>query len=95
MSATVKRKRRAPAKDGGDGGPRLDHLANPTLLVLVITQLDDAQELFRAAVEVLLVTRLRQREAFPQLAVDLRAEEQGAALIEFHDAFVRGQGFEP
>ena len=56
-----------------------------------------AEKLLRAAVEVLLVARLGQREPFTELAVDLGREEEGAALVEFHGpmAFVRGQGFEP
>ena len=37
--------------------------------------LEHTEELVRAAVEVLLVPRLRQREPFAQLAVDLGAEE--------------------
>ena len=58
--------------------------------VLFVTDLDDAQELLGASVEVLLVARLRKRKALAQLAVDLGTEEQGAALIEFHDRFRSG-----
>ena len=64
-------------------GPGLDHLADPALLVLLVADLDDAQKLFRAAVEVLLVARLGQREAFTQLAVDLGPKNRAQLLSSF------------
>src|SRR5213078_346229 len=79
--------------------PRLDDLADPALLLLVIPDLHHPEELIRAAIEVLLVARLGKRKPLAELAIDLRGEEQGRALVEFHgvhpsaaDRLVRGQG---
>src|SRR5262249_13278674 len=70
--------------DLGHRRARLDDLADPALLVLLVPDLHHAKELLGAAIEVFLVPWLRQREPLAELAVDLRRKEQRGTLVELH-----------
>src|SRR5882672_4415631 len=78
--------------DLGHRGARLDDLADPALLVLLVPDLHHAKELLGAPIEVFLVPWLRQREPLTELAVDLRCEEQRCTLVELHGVHPSANG---